>query len=433
MIKSKIVAGALAALVLSACVHSDTPIAEKETSLHQVAFSSDGLSALDARMKQFVQDGHVYGIHTRLVQGGEIVAETQYGLRDVIQKKPIEDDTIYRIYSMSKPVTGVAMMQLYDQGKWQLDDPITKFIPEFAELKVLAGQSDTGEWQYESLERPPTMAEVMSHTAGFGYGLFGDDPANVAFRNQRVLRSTDLDAMIDQVSGIPLLYQPGESWAYSIAVDIQGAIIERISGQSLGDYLEENLFTPLGMDDTGFYVPSEEYGRFSQVFGYNPEDGRLVPVPTDTVKYTKDTIAMESGGGGLVSTMDDYTAFCQMLANGGELGGVRILQPETVKLMRTDILPEGVAMWSSGNGGSYQPEGLGFGLDFGIVLDPSQRDANYGEGSFFWGGAAGTWFWIDPVNDLFFIGMIQRFPAGGPEGVEFRETSATLVYDAIAE
>ena len=408
----------------------DTPA---QTTANPVAFTETGIAALESQMQQFVKDGQVYGIHTRLVQGGEVISETQLGLRDVIANKPIESDTIYRIYSMTKPVTGVAMMQLYEQGKWQLDDPITKFVPEFEDLKVLAGQNEAGEWLYAEMERPPTMLELMTHTAGFAYALGGDDPANAAFREQEILGAPDLEQMIDRISEVPLLYSPGERWFYSAAVDIQGAIVERISGQSFGEYLEENIFVPLGMSDTGFYVPEEKYDRFSQVFGYNPENGQLVPLPMDTLKFTKETIALESGGGGLTSTMDDYAAFCEMFLLGGTYNGSQILEEATIQKMTANKLPDGMQMWTAGNFSDYDASGLGFGLGFGIVTDPSVREANYGQGSYFWGGAAGTWFWIDPENDLYFIGMIQRFPTGAPEEVDFRTTSAKLVYDAMAE
>jgi len=418
------IVGGVAALTLAACQTT----APAETS----AFSDAGLAKLDARMAQFVADRDVYGMETLLVQGGEVVQRKQYGLRNVETKAPITDDTIYRIYSMSKPVTGVALMQLYEQGKFKLDDPVTKFVPEFEGLRVLSKDA-AGAWTTGPVSRAPTMREVMTHTAGFAYGLFGDDPANTAFREQEIMRSPDLPTFINKVADVPLLFQPGQRWSYSAAVDVQGYIIEVISGQSFGAYLDANVFTPLGMDDTGFYVPAEDYDRFSQVFGYDPETGNLVPVPYPTVAYKKDTVGMEGGGGGLVATMDDYAAFSQMLLNGGELNGARILKEETIDLMTSNLLPDGMQMWSDGSFGDYSAEGLGFGLDFGIITDPAKREAAYGKGSYFWGGAAGTWFWVDPVNDLYFIGMIQRFPTGEPESVDFRGTSSKLVYEALGE
>lgn len=437
MSKIILMVGSIASLLIGACVANGPatlePVNKAEIHIQPIEFSASKLEALDRRMKQFVLDGHLYGIHTRLVQGGEIISETQFGLRDVVTKKPIEDDTIYRIYSMTKPITSVAMMQLYEQGKWKLDDPVTEFVPEFENMRVLAGKDETGEWQYEALERTPTMAELMSHTAGYGYGLAGDDPINKAFRNEEILRSPDLDSMINKIADTALLFQPGEKWEYSVGVDVQGAIIERISGQSLGDYFEEHIFAPLGMTDTAFYVPEQKYDRFSQVFGYDPETGQMVPVPFETVKFKKDTIAFESGGGGLTSTMDDYAIFCQAMLNGGSLNGHRLLKPESVKLLYTNRMKDDMALWSTGTLDQDLYNGLGFGLGFGVVTDPEKREAKYGVGTFFWGGAANTWFWIDPVNDLYFIGMVQLFDNNAPEKVDFRTISAKHIYNDLSE
>ena len=218
-----------------------------------------------------------------------------------------------------------------------------------------------------------------------------------------------------------------------MAVDIQGAIIERISGQSLGEYFRENIFGPLGMVDTAFFVPAEKYDRFGQVFGYNPENGQMVPVPFETVMFKKETIALESGGGGLTSTMDDYALFCQAMLNGGSLNGHRLLKPETVELMHANRITHDMALWSTGTLDEGLYDGLGFGMGFGVVDEPEKRQANYGEGTYFWGGAANTWFWIDPVNDLYFIGMVQLFSNGAPENVDFRTISAKHIYNDLAE
>ncbi len=437
MTKRNLIAAGMAALIVSACAGFAAPDAQlttpAEADAQPIELDKERLEALEHRMKQFVLDGQLYGIHTRLVQGGEIVSETQFGLRDVIAKKPIEDDTIYRIYSMSKPITGVAMMQLYEQGKWKLDDPVTKFLPELGNLQVLAGQDETGEWQFEPLDRSPTLAELMSHTAGYGYGLSGDDPVNAAFRGKEILRSPDLKTLVNRVAETPMLFQPGERWEYSIAVDLQGAIIERISGKTLGEYFDEHIFVPLGMKDTAFYVPEQKYDRLSQVFGYDPETGQMVPVPFETVMFKKDTIAFESGGGGLVSTMDDYAVFCQAMLNGGNYNGQRLLKPETVKMMRSNRLADEMDMWSTGSLDEEVYDGLGFGLGFGVIDEPEKRGVEYGKGTFFWGGAAKTWFWIDPVNDLYFIGMVQLFESNAPEKTDFREISAKLVYNELPE
>ena len=274
----------------------------------------------------------------------------------------------------------------------------------------------------------------MSHSAGFAYGLGGDDYANAQFREQNVLKSPDPQTFIDKVAGIPLLHEPGQIWYYSVSVDIQGYLVEKFSGLSLGEYLKENVLTPLGMDDTGFYVPEAEYDRLSDVVYYASERDRFEPFYTETVRFRQSTIAFESGGGGLVSTIDDYARFCQMMLNGGTLDGHRILQEDTVALMRTNQLPPDAGVEFDGTQRSvFTPKRRDFGIDFAITSDPVAMDSPAGTGTYYWGGAAGTWFWIDPENDLFFIGMIQRFGARPGEPAGFREESMRLVYEALEE
>lgn len=407
------------------------------------SFNESGLQSLADQMQSYVDNGNVVGISWLLVKDGEVAQYGAHGLRDVETASPVTDDTIYRIYSMTKPITGVALMQLYEEGKFELDDPVTDYIPEFQNLKVLDRMNEDGSPKLVDMERSPTMRELMSHTAGFAYGLGGGDYANAQFREQKVLQSPDLETFIEKVAGIPLLFQPGEKWYYSAAVDIQGYLVEKLSGMSFGEYLKANVFTPLKMDDTGFYVPDEDYDRLADLMVYNQEMGAFVPMPTSpetrgpsTIPFLfmKDTVAFESGGGGLVSTLDDYARFCQMMLNNGTLSGQRILEPETVALMTSDQLPEGVGIGFDGtNRSSDEGDPHKFGLDFAVITDPVAMKRPAGAGTYYWGGAAGTWFWIDPVNDLFFIGMVQRFGALPDEKDDFRTTSMQLVYEALEE
>lgn len=397
-------------------------------------FDKAKIAALEARMEKFVSDGDVKGIATLLVNDGKVISHMQAGIRREADKAPIDEDTIYRIYSMSKPITGVALMQLYEEGKFSLDDPVSKYVPEFENLQVVKSYEE-GKVELEPLTEEPTMRQLMSHTAGFAYGSTGQDPSNKAFRDEEILASTDMKTFIDKVAKVPLMHQPGKSWFYSASVDVQGAIVERLSGKTFGDYLQARLFKPMGMVDTGFSVPAEKYDRFSDVFGYHPVTGEMGRVPFPAVAFKPETIGFESGGGGLVSTLADYARFSQMLANGGELDGKRILKSETIKLMRTDVLTEGQKVSMSDNLSSSLPgatlEMLGFGLDFGIIHNDGSGKAVYGDGTYFWGGAAGTWFWIDPVNNLYFIGMIQLFPKRGPDATDFRGVSRDFVYGAL--
>ena len=424
--------GLVACVSVQAAPAQDLPAFENlAASQTEQGFSAEGLADLDAAMKHFVDEGQVKGISTLLVKDGEVVNYYQYGLRREADQAPVTEDTIFRIYSMSKPVTGVALMTLYEDGAFDLDDPITKYVPELAGLKVFEGLDDAGEPILVNADRPATMRELMSHTAGFAYGLFADDPVNRMFAGKEVLRSPDLETYISRLAGVPLLFQPGSDWAYSTAVDVQGYIVQKLSGKRFGQYLQEEVLGPLGMKDTGFFVPDDKRDRFSDLFTLDEETQTLEVLDSPGFAYREGGIGMEAGGHGLVSTIGDYARFCQMLVNGGELNGVRILKPETVTLMRTDVLPEGVGLFSDGVSPNPQMAGHGFGLDFAVYVDPSATGASQPAGSYYWGGAAGTWFWIDPVNDLFFIGMIQRFP-GGPDRA-MRKESAGLVYRALAE
>ncbi len=423
----------LAALGLAACA-SAPPAAEAPAPASLVveaplpAFSAEGIAALEARMAAYVEEGAAKGIATRLVRGGEVISDVRYGIRREADAAPVEDDTIWRIYSMSKPVTGVALLMLWEEGAFQLDDQVTKYFPEFEGMQVFTGLDAAGEPILVPATRPATLREMMSHTAGFGYGLRGGDYVNDMFQKKQVFQSPTMEEMVARVASIPLLHQPGEVWDYSIAVDLQGALIERLSGQTLGEFFETRLFGPLGMTDSGFFVPEADYDRFSDVWGWSAEQGAFAALPMPAFQYREGMIAFEGGGHGLVSTMDDYARFAEMLANGGSLGGVQILKPETVAMMATDVLPEGAFLGFDGTASS-EAAGVGFGLNVAVILD-ADNARGFPQGAYTWGGAAGTWFWVDPANKLYFVGMVQRFGDGGP-AFDARTESAGLVYKAL--
>jgi CubicO group peptidase (beta-lactamase class C family) len=399
-----------------------------------VGFDSQRLKRLDAAMAQVVADGRVAGMTTLLARHGKVVAFNTYGKSSLATGQPMPKDEIFRIYSMTKPITGVAMMILFEEGRWKLDDPVTKFIPEFKDLQVWKGVDAKGQPILEPVKRPPTMRELMSHTAGFGYGLGDKHPVDRMFREQRVLGSSSLQEMTTKVAGIPLIYQPGEQWSYSVAVDLQGHIVEKLSGQTLGQFLDSRIFKPLKMTDTAFATGEAKAGRLAAVYIANQETGKIEeaktlfgsPVPTFVTPP-----GMESGGGGLVSTTTDYARFAQMIVNGGELDGARILSPATVELMGANVIPEAALVSSNGSvANSFNPA-VGFGLDFMVVNDPRKAGTLEGAGTMSWGGAAGTWFWADPANDVVFVGMIQRY--GGTGGVDLGGLSRTLVYQALVD
>lgn len=419
-------------LAIAPTTYAKTPAVAASVAPESVGFDSSRLKKLDAAMAKVVADGRVAGMTTLLVRHGKVVEFNTYGKSDIASGAPMAKDQIVRIYSMTKPITGVAMMILFEEGKWKLDDPVTKFVSEFKDLKVMTGLNEKGEMITVPATRAPTMREVMSHTAGFGYGLGDKHPVDKQFRAKRVLGSANLKEMAEKVADIPLMFQPGTNWSYSVAVDVQGLIIERISGQKFSDFLQSRLFGPLKMDDTAFSTGPDKAGRLATLYMTDPKTYKMVPAselfgnsPPD---YTKPP-ALESGGGGLVSTTADYGRFAQMLVNKGELDGVRILSPAAVELMGTNVIPENVLVNTNGSNGLRFNSAVGFGLDFMVVNDPGKAGSLSGKGEMSWGGAAGTWFWIDPTNDMYFVGMIQRL--GGSGGDDLGTLARTLTYQAL--
>jgi CubicO group peptidase (beta-lactamase class C family) len=397
-----------------------------------LGFSSERLERLHAVMQQEVDQKQLAGIVTILARHGKVVEERTYGKKDIASGAPMTRDTIFRIFSMTKPVTGVAMMILYEEGKWHPLDPVSKYIPEFAHLKVFKGVDESGKMILEDPVHPPTMRELMTHTAGFTYGFFGTSVIDKMYMDQQVMQSHSLQEMIDKLAKIPLLYQPGTRWVYGASMDIQGYIVEKLSGQSLPDFMQQHIFGPLGMKDTGFFVPPGKRNRYATLYA-SGQNGELVVNPTPTVP-TDDYAAqpsMPSGGGGLVSTAEDYLRFAQMLLNGGELDGVRILAPATVELMTTNHLAPSLMTGEFSIGPVTIRPGLGWGYDCAVYTDPLQADEVVGKGTFFWLGAADTWFWVDPTNDLIFVGMTQRRIGPGEPNVE--ALSQPVVYQALVK
>jgi CubicO group peptidase (beta-lactamase class C family) len=393
-----------------------------------LGFSSDRLERLHAAMQGEVDQKALAGLVTLLVRHGKVEEERVYGKRDVASGTPMTPDTIFRIYSMTKPVTGVAMMILYEEGKWKPSDPIAKFIPEFAHLKVYKGLDAAGNVILEEPVHPPTMSELMTHTAGFTYGLFGNTPVDKLYQQANPLASKSLEEMIGKLAKLPLLYQPGTKWVYSVSQDIQGYIIEKLSGQSLPDFMKQHIFGPLEMSDTGFYVPQEKWSRFASLYA-GDKDGAMILMANDGPYRALSGLA--SGGGGLVSTAQDYRRFAQMLLNKGELDGVRLLSPASVALMSANHLPASLMTGEYRIGTETIRPGMGYGYDCAVFTDPLLADDATGKGTFFWIGAADTWFWIDPTNDLIFIGMTQRMYGPGQPDVE--RLSRPIVYGALID
>ena len=382
-----------------------------------VGMNSAALKQFTEGLRDEVDKGQLAGIVTMVSRHGKLIQKDTYGYQDLENGISMQEDSIFRIFSMSKPITGVAMMMLYEEGKFSLDDPVEKFIPEFSNLIVAKDDAPNGIPIAELAEHKMTMRELMSHTGGLTYGPFSRSRVDTLYNEANVLdRHSSLQDMIDKLAQIPLRQQPGSVWHYSVSVDVQGYLVEVMSGMSFDEFLQERLFTPLGMVDTRFYVGQENAQRFSREYTSGP-DGLTSPENSDFI----DPVPFLSGGGGLTSTATDYMRFAQMLANDGVFDGTRIISGESVALMRMNQLPQGQTEIPGYPGNA-------FGLDFAVVMDPA-KNGGMSKGSYWWWGIAGSWFWIDPVEDLVFVGMIQNRNLLYTRGLQLK--SKELLYNAV--
>lgn len=364
------------------------------------------LDAVAADLQARIDEGKLSGAVVMVAQDGEVLMHEAMGYQNVEDQVPMSKDTIFRIFSMTKPVTGTALMMLWDEGKFQLDDPVEMHLPELAGMQVFVEQNEDGSWVTEPADHPMTVRELMSHTGGLVYTPpLSQGPVAEAYAKAGIMNLTGatLAESMPALKDIPLSYQPGSQWVYSISVDVQGYMVERLSGMRFGEFLETRIFQSLGMVDTGFSVKPENTARLSRQYAPN-NDGTLRRTDNRPGLANFDFLSppkFESGGGGLTSTAADYMRFVQMHLGGGELNGVRILSEAAVAQMRANQLPEAVA-----NIGQLYPGNV-FGLDFAIV-ENSDSYQGASEGTHWWWGIAGSWFWIDPVENIGFIGMIQN-------------------------
>lgn len=355
-----------------------------------VGLSSDTLELANLKMQAYIDSGEFAGISTLIVKDGKIAQKRFFGSADLVNQKPMEENTIVRIFSMSKPITAVALMTLYDEGKFKLDDNVSKFIPEFEGLKVYT-PNDSGH-TFEPQEKEMTIRNLLTHTSGISYGW---NPKSYVDSLYRVTKVGAWDqTLAEQVKGLsklPINFQPGTKWEYGLSIDVAGYLVEVMSGLTLDVFFKTRIFDPLKMNDTGFFVPEEQHERLSDVFSIDKE-GTLKGASGTWSEAFKKKPKIFSGGGGLVSTMDNYLRFCRMLMNGGELDGARILKESTVQLVMSDQMPEG-AVYKEDNG-----YGLG-------------GNVNLKTGEYSWAGAASTNFWIDPENDMIIITFAQLMPS----------------------
>ncbi|MBW8244973.1 beta-lactamase family protein [Muricauda oceani] len=374
---------------------------------------------LDSTLQSFVKNGEVAGASALIFEKGKEVYFNAFGYADMENKVPMKRNTLVQIYSMTKPITGTALMTLYDKDKFQLDDPLEKYAPEFANMKVYKGVDSNGEMILEDLERPITIRDITRHTAGFSTR---DDVPGFS----EALKKADpfnwentLPQMAEKLGNLPLWFQPEAKWEYGPSVDVQAFLVERISGQSYQEYVREHVLDPLKMTDTRYIVPKEDRSRMSSAYR-KTEIGELNQSPNDEAHaFNYKKWPLTPGGWGLTSTLDDYMRFARMLVNDGKLDGEQILEPQTVELMSTNHLDENITdrSWLPSKGQ------VGFGIDFAVRIQPpaSVEENNGVVGEFFWDGAASTLFWVDPVNELTAVFFVQIFPYNGSLHKRFRD------------
>ena len=394
-----------ALLVFSLPANADSLTVTKP---ERVGMSSAKLHVLKDYFQKQVDDGLEPGFQILVARHGKVVMHENIGYMDVVTQQRITNETMFRMMSQTKPVTNVAAMILYEEGKFSMDDPVAKFIPELADLKVYAGVDQAGNMMLEEPRHAPTMHELMTHTAGFTYGGgYNDSPVNEVYRQLQPFEfGVTRQEAVDRLASIPLAYQPGTEYMYSFSADILGIVVENISGLDLGTFMQKRIFEPLGMDETMGWVPPELEPRLMKFHGYD-ESGKLIILPQFLTSSGQDHAVVKpvlfGGGYQLLSTTADYYRFAQMLLNGGKFNGVRILSPSTVKFMTMQRYPVGIRE-------RYWAPGQGLGLNISVVIDPTQINYPVSAGEFSHGGVANGYFFVDPEEDLVFIMESQLFP-----------------------
>jgi CubicO group peptidase (beta-lactamase class C family) len=401
-----------------------------------VGLSSERLARIDAHMKnRYLDPAKIAGALTLVYRRGEIAYLSPQGLMDRERGKSMTEDTIFRIYSMSKPITSVALMMLYEHGHFQLDDPVYKYIPEWRDLGVYqAGVYPN--FVTTPCERPMTIRDLLSHMSGLTYGFMQRTNVDHAYRRSGLSGAEQpfdgtLRDMVEKLASIPLEFSPGTAWNYSVSTDILGHLVEVLSGEQFDEYLRRHVFEPLGMLDTGFHVPPDKVDRFAACYNRNARKELKLEDDPQTSRYLHPP-KLFSGGGGLVSTAADYLRFCRMLLANGELDGVRLLGRKTIELMTSNHLPGGGDLMEHASGAFSETtyEGVGFGLGFSVTLDPVKAQIVDSVGEYAWGGAASTAFWIDPAEELIVIFLTQFMPS---QTFNFRAQLKTIVYPAIID
>jgi len=396
-------------------------LAFPDTNPEAQGMSSARLEKLNHQMHKFVDDGQLSNVQTAIMRNGKLVHFDSYGYCDIDSKKPLGDDALWRIYSMTKPIVSVALMQLYEQGKFQLNDHVYDYIPEFKNLLVHQGGRDT-----KPIQNHMKIVDLMRHTSGLGYGWGPGTYVDSLYQSGDFWAVENTESFVAQLAKLPLYFEPGTNWRYGVSTDVLGRLVELISGESLDEYLRQHIFKPIGMDDTFFEVPDDKETRFVSNYTTTKDgDLKLVDHPSMS-RYCKN-VTFFSGGGGLVSSISDYLKFSQMLLDGGIYNEQRILGPKTIELMTADHCK---SVTHHGGPVVLPAMGHGFGLGFTMTNDLAESAITGSEGAFGWGGAAGTYFRIDPKENLVYVMMIQLMPYNH---LQAREKFQTMVYQAIVD
>lgn len=382
----------------------------------EVGLDPQRLARIESHFAKFVDDGRLPGWHIAVSRGGKLAYNATYGHADVENNKPIADDTIYRIYSMTKPICAVAALILWEEGKFEMHDQVKWLIPSFANQKVFRSGTLTAP-RFDPVTEPMEMWHLFSHTAGMTYGFVYSNPVDQMYRNAGFEWSTPRDASLadicDILAGLPLMFQPGTEWAYSMSIDVLGRVVEILSGMTLGEFMQKRIFEPLGMTDTAFHCSADKADRLAALYVPNPADNRRRDRNDAMGAGAVVEPKAHLGGGGLVSTMSDYMKFAEMLRGGGELNGARILSPRTVSFMASNHLPNNADLTAYGRPLFAETafDGVGFGLSVSVTLDPVKAKVPGSAGDYGWGGAASTNFTVDPKEDLVYTIMTQLMPS----------------------
>jgi CubicO group peptidase (beta-lactamase class C family) len=400
----------------------------------EVGLSSSRLARIGEHFQRYIDAGKLAGTLTLIARQRKVAYFEAQGYLEIERRRPVTQDSVFRIYSMTKPITTVGLMMLYEQGRLQLDDPVHRFIPSWRDQKVFVGGNHPT-WKTAPVERPMTIRDLLSHTSGLTYGFMERTNVDAAYRKlgvaDRARAGNTLRTMVDTLAELPLEFSPGTRWNYSVSTDVVGHVIEVISGQRLDAYLREHVLQPLGMHDTAFVIGDEHRARFAANYE-RQADGSLKLID-DPAKSVYRECSFFSGGGGLVSTARDYFRFTAMMANKGELDGIRLLGRKTVELMTLNHLPDGQDLTALAQAGMFTETaygGVGFGLGFSVMLSPARAQISGTPGEYAWGGAASTAFWVDPVEDLIVIFMTQLMPSSS---YPLRRELRALAYSALIE